>query len=136
MPFEYFNKGAMATVGRNLAVVDIPKLKFHFCDSRLAGLMGLHLVLILCQKPAFAMNWLHNYFTHDQSLRLLKEFYRMPDLLPKKELAKPKAVVKKRDGVRSEVRDLLSALLACGNLNLFKAPKHTLTGQVHFYSKF
>ncbi len=76
--FEYFDKGSMATVGRNLAVVDIPKPKLHF-GGIFAWLiwMFLHLVLILGVKNRLFvfMNWIYNYFTHDQSLRLIfKEF--------------------------------------------------------------
>jgi NADH dehydrogenase len=79
-PFRYFDKGAMATVGRNLAVVDLPKPKLHF-NGFFAWLiwMGLHLMLILGVKNRFFVftNWLYNYVTYDQSLRLIfKEFYR------------------------------------------------------------
>lgn len=78
--FEYTDKGSMATVGRNLAVVDMPKSKLHF-NGFFAWLiwMGLHLMLILGVKNRFFVfcNWLYNYFTYDQSLRLIfKEFYR------------------------------------------------------------
>lgn len=78
--FEYFNKGTMATVGRNLAVVDIPKPKLHV-KGFLAWMMwmGLHLVLLLGVKNRFAVfsNWIYNYITYDQNLRLIfKEFYR------------------------------------------------------------
>ncbi len=78
--FEYFDKGSMATVGRNLAVVDIPKPKLHF-GGFLAWMiwMGLHLMLILGVKNRFFVfcNWLYNYFTYDQNLRLMfKEFNR------------------------------------------------------------
>jgi NADH:ubiquinone reductase (H+-translocating) len=88
-PFKYKNKGTMATVGRNLAVVDIPKPKLHF-GGFLAWLiwMGLHLLLILGVKNRLFvfLNWLYNYFTYDQSLRLVfKEFYRMPAPHSKKE---------------------------------------------------
>ena len=78
--FEYFDKGSMATVGRNLAVVDIPKPKLHF-----RGLfawfiwMGLHLFLILGAKNRLLIfiNWIYSYLTYDQNLRLIfKEFYR------------------------------------------------------------
>jgi NADH:ubiquinone reductase (H+-translocating) len=78
--FEYFDKGSMATVGRNLAVVDMPKPKLHF-GGFVAWLiwMGLHLMLILGVKNRFFVftNWLYNYITYDQSLRLIfKEFNR------------------------------------------------------------
>ncbi len=80
MNFEYKDKGAMATVGRNLAVVDIPKPKLHF-GGILAWFiwMSLHLMLILGVKNRFFVfiNWVTNYFTRDQNLRLIfKEFYK------------------------------------------------------------
>lgn len=80
LAFEYNDKGAMATVGRNLAVVDIPKPKLHI-NGFPAWLiwMTLHLMLILGVKNRFAVfsNWLYNYFTRDQNLRLIfKAFYR------------------------------------------------------------
>ena len=76
--FEYRDKGSMATVGRNLAVVDIPKPKLHF-GGFFAWLiwMSLHLMLILGVKNRFFVfcNWLYNYITYDQNLRLIfKEF--------------------------------------------------------------
>jgi len=78
--FEYHDKGSMATVGRNKAVVDIPKPKVHL-SGFFAWLiwMGLHLFLILGVKNRIFvfMNWVYNYFTYDQSLRLIfKVFYR------------------------------------------------------------
>lgn len=72
--FTYNDSGAMATVGRNLAVVDVPKPKIHM-SGFIAWLvwMGLHLMLILGVKNKFSvfLNWLYNYFTYDQNLRLI-----------------------------------------------------------------
>ncbi len=72
--FEYHDKGTMATVGRNLAVVDIPKPKLHF-KGFFAWLiwMGLHLFLLLGVKNRLAVffNWIYNYATYDQNLRLI-----------------------------------------------------------------
>ncbi|RYY40591.1 MAG: NAD(P)/FAD-dependent oxidoreductase [Chitinophagaceae bacterium] len=78
--YEYKDKGSMATVGRNLAVVDVPKPKLHF-RGLFAWLiwMGLHLFLILGVKNRLFvfLNWVYSYITYDQSLRLIfKEFYR------------------------------------------------------------
>lgn len=78
--FEYVDKGSMATVGRNLAVVDLSKPKWHFGGFP-AWLvwMGLHLMLILGVKNRLFvfLNWLYNYVTYDQNLRLVfREFYR------------------------------------------------------------
>lgn len=78
--FEYKDKGSMATIGRNKAVVDIPRPRFHL-KGFFAWLiwMGLHLFLILGVKNRIVVfiNWIYNYLTYDQSLRLIfKEFYR------------------------------------------------------------
>ena len=78
--FEYRDKGTLATVGRNLAVADFPKPKLHF-GGFIAWIiwMSLHLVLILGVKNRFFVfsNWVYNYFTYDQSLRLIfPEFYK------------------------------------------------------------
>ena len=80
LDFVYNDKGSMATVGRNLAVVDMPKPKLHF-RGFLAWMiwMSLHLMLILGVKNRFFVfcNWVYNYFTKDQNLRLIfKQFYR------------------------------------------------------------
>lgn len=89
--FEYHDKGSMATVGRNLAVVDIPKPKLHF-GGFFAWLiwMFLHLVLILGVKNRILVfiNWIYNYLTYDQSLRLIfKDTYR-PKREPSRNIAK------------------------------------------------
>lgn len=74
LQFEYRDKGSMATVGRNLAVVDVPKPKLHL-GGFFAWLiwMGLHLMLILGVKNRFFIftNWLYSYLTYDQNLRLI-----------------------------------------------------------------
>ena len=79
-PYEYKDLGSMATVGRNKAVVDIPKPRLHF-GGLLAWLvwMFLHLMLILGVKNRLMVfiNWMYNYLTYDQSLRLIfNEFDR------------------------------------------------------------
>jgi len=56
LKFEYKDSGSMATVGRHLAVVDVPKPKLHF-GGFVAWLiwMGLHLMLILGVKNRFSV---------------------------------------------------------------------------------
>ncbi len=72
--FEYRDKGSMATVGKNLAVVDIPKPRLHF-GGWIAWMiwMSLHLMLILGVKNRLFVffNWLYSYITSDQNLRLI-----------------------------------------------------------------
>ncbi len=72
IPYEYSDKGSMATVGKHLAVVDLPKLSFQGFFAWLFW-MFLHLMLILGVKNKLIVfvNWLWKYFTSDQSLRLI-----------------------------------------------------------------
>lgn len=73
-PFQYHDKGSMATVGRNKAVVDMPRPKLHLGGFAAWCIwMGLHLMLILGVKNRLFifLNWMYNYFTYDQSLRLI-----------------------------------------------------------------
>ena len=109
--FEYHDKGSMATVGRNKAVVDIPKPKLHL-KGFLAWItwMGLHLFLILGVKNRIVVfiNWIYNYLTYDQSLRLIfREFYR-----PRQKAAEVKEQVVSGGGATSPAQiPVLSAPL-------------------------
>lgn len=72
MPFAYRDLGSMATVGRNHAVVDLPK--FHFQGFfAWAVWLFVHLFAIIGvkNKVFIFLNWVWNYFTYDQSLRLI-----------------------------------------------------------------
>ena len=70
--FKYKDLGSMATVGRNLAVVDLPFLKFQGFLAWLTW-MFVHLMAIVGVKNKLLIfiNWLWNYVTYDQSLRLI-----------------------------------------------------------------
>ncbi|MDI1235465.1 MAG: NAD(P)/FAD-dependent oxidoreductase [bacterium] len=70
--FKYKNKGSMATIGRNLAVVDLPFWSFGGFFAWLIW-MFVHLMSIVGVKNRFFIfiNWTLNYFTRDQSLRLI-----------------------------------------------------------------
>jgi NADH:ubiquinone reductase (H+-translocating) len=78
--FEYSNKGSMATVGRHLAVVDLPLIKFQGFFAWLFW-MFLHLMLILGVKNKILVfiNWTWKYFTFDQSLRLIIKPFNKPN---------------------------------------------------------
>ncbi len=83
-PFRYTDKGTMATVGRNLAVVELPFIKFGGFAAWITW-MFVHLMSILGMKNRFFIfvNWLTNYFTYDLSLRLIinaKEPVKTPEL--------------------------------------------------------
>jgi len=72
IPYTYFNKGSMATVGRNLAVVELPFLRFTGFFAWLTW-MFVHLMAIVGVKNRLLIfiNWFWNYVTYDQSLRLI-----------------------------------------------------------------
>ncbi len=76
-PFEYKDKGSMATIGRNMAVCDLPGVKF---SGRFAWLMWLfvHLMAIVGVKNRIFIfiNWAQSYFTRDQNLRILIRPFR------------------------------------------------------------
>jgi NADH dehydrogenase len=70
--FKYSDLGSMATVGRNLAVVDLPFWKFQGFFAWLTW-MFVHLMSLLGvkNKVFVFLNWVWNYVTYDQSLRLI-----------------------------------------------------------------
>ncbi len=70
--FKYLDMGSMATVGRNLAVVDLPFWRFQGTFAWLVW-MFVHLMAILGvkNKVLIFINWIWNYVTYDQSLRLI-----------------------------------------------------------------
>jgi NADH dehydrogenase len=71
-PFQYKDLGSMATIGRNLAVVDLPFWKFQGFFAWLVWML-VHLFSILGVKNKLFtfLNWCWNYFTYDQHLRLI-----------------------------------------------------------------
>lgn len=73
-PFTYRNKGSMATIGRNKAVVDLakPKLSFQGFFAWIIW-MTLHLFLLIGFKNRIIVfiNWIYKYITHRQSLSLI-----------------------------------------------------------------
>lgn len=70
--FSYTDLGSMATIGRNLAVVDLPFWKFQGFFAWLTWML-VHLMSILGVKNKLFIfiNWLWSYVTYDQSLRLI-----------------------------------------------------------------
>jgi NADH dehydrogenase len=71
-PFKYIDRGSMATIGRNRAVVDLNFLKFSGFIAWLTW-MFVHLMAIVGVKNRLLIfiNWMWNYLTYDQSLRLI-----------------------------------------------------------------
>jgi NADH dehydrogenase len=71
-PFVYKDKGSMATVGRNKAVVDLPKFRFSGFFAWLVW-MFVHLMSIVGFRNRLVVlsNWIWNYFTYDRGTRLI-----------------------------------------------------------------
>ncbi len=70
--FVYNDKGSMATIGRNRAVVDLPKLHFGGCFAWVVW-MFIHLVSLIGFRNRLVVfsNWVWNYFTYDRGTRLI-----------------------------------------------------------------
>ncbi len=71
-PFKYWDKGSMATIGKNRAVAEIKDTTF---TGRFAWWlwMFIHLISILGMRNKLnvMLNWVWNYYTYSTSLRLL-----------------------------------------------------------------
>jgi NADH dehydrogenase len=72
LEFRYKDLGIMATVGRNLAVVELPYISFQGIFGWFVW-MFIHLMSIVGvrNKLIIFINWAWKYFTYDQSLRLI-----------------------------------------------------------------
>lgn len=70
--FKYNDLGTMATVGRHLAVVELPTVKFQGVFAWFVW-MFVHLMSIIGVKNKLLIffNWAWKYFTYDQSTRLI-----------------------------------------------------------------
>lgn len=75
-PFKFKDKGSMATIGRNRAVVDLPNYKFQ---GRFAWFvwMFIHLISLVGfrNKLVTLVDWTNNYFNYDRPLGLIIRKY-------------------------------------------------------------
>lgn len=71
-PFEYIDRGTMATIGRRKAVVDLPKWKFQGTFAWLVW-MFVHIMSLVGfrNKLVAFFDWMANYFTYDRPLGLI-----------------------------------------------------------------
>lgn len=76
-PFHYNDKGSMATIGRNKAVVDLPKYHFHGVFAWFVW-MFVHLFSLIGfkNKAVVFLNWLYNYIRFDREGRLIVRPYK------------------------------------------------------------
>lgn len=77
VPFKYKDLGSMATIGRHRAVVDLPFWKFQGAFAWFTWLFVHLFALIGSKNKVFVfLNWVWNYFSYDQSLRLVIKPWR------------------------------------------------------------
>ncbi|NAS30215.1 FAD-dependent oxidoreductase [Flavobacteriaceae bacterium R38] len=71
-PFKYRDKGSMATIGRNKAVVDLPKFKFQGVFAWYVW-MFVHLFFLIGfrNRVIVFVNWVYNYIRFDREARLI-----------------------------------------------------------------
>lgn len=71
-PFHYHDRGTLATVGRNKAVADLPHYKTQGFTAWFLW-MGIHLrsILGVRNRLEILLNWMWNYLTYDQAIRLI-----------------------------------------------------------------
>jgi len=73
VPFEYHDKGSMATIGRHDAVAEFPNGRTLSGTIGWIAWLGLHLVYLLGfrNRVNVFVNWAWNYLTYDRASRLL-----------------------------------------------------------------
>ena len=76
-PFEYKDLGSMATIGRNKAVVDLPKFHFSGVFAWFVW-MFVHLFSLIGfkNKAVVFLNWVYNYIRFDREGRLIIRPYK------------------------------------------------------------
>ena len=75
--FHYFDKGSMATVGKNKAVADLGAFHFQGFFAWLVW-MFIHLMSIagFRNRLIILINWVWNYFSYDRAIRLIIRPYK------------------------------------------------------------
>jgi len=70
--FRYFDKGVMATIGRNKAVLDVGKISMHGFFAWLAWVF-VHLMTLVGfrNRMVVFINWVWNYIAYDSAIRLI-----------------------------------------------------------------
>lgn len=80
-PFHYKDKGTMATVGRNKAVVDLPGFRFGGFLGWITWML-VHLMLLVDfrSKIIVFINWTLSYISYDKGTRIITRDHTFLDL--------------------------------------------------------
>ena len=81
--FKYFDKGSMATIGRNKAVVDFRKIHLKGFIAWL-GWMFVHLLFLIGFRNRLVVfvNWVWSYLTYDKGTRLIIRPFKRKQATP------------------------------------------------------
>lgn len=85
-PFKYFEKGTMATIGRNKAVADIWKM--HFGGFIAWALWtSVHLVFLVGFRNRLVtmINWTYSYWNFDKAARLIVRPYKQNKIIARED---------------------------------------------------
>ena len=82
LPFKYFDKGSMATIGRNKAVVDIGKMRFGGFFAWFIW-MFIHIWFLVGFRNRFItmFNWIYNYINFDKASRLIIRPFKAKEVI-------------------------------------------------------
>jgi NADH dehydrogenase len=71
-PFQYWDKGSMATIGRSAAVAQVGKLEFSGFPAWLSWLV-IHLIFLIGfrNRLAVLLQWAYAYFTYKRGARII-----------------------------------------------------------------
>jgi NADH dehydrogenase len=71
-PFKYFDKGSLATIGKNLAVADLGKIRFQgFFAWLIWGFVHLMSLVSARNRLVVLINWAGSYFSNSSGSRLI-----------------------------------------------------------------
>jgi len=89
-PFKYFDKGSLATIGRNKAVADLGKFKFQGFFAWMIW-MFVHLISLLGfrNKIVVFINWVGSYVNYNGGARLIIRRY-VTEAIPEETAHLPK----------------------------------------------
>jgi NADH dehydrogenase len=75
-PFKYFDKGSLATIGRNKAVADLGKFRFQgFFAWLIWGFVHIMSLAGFANKTVVFLRWAMNYFTKNSDHRLVVRYF-------------------------------------------------------------
>jgi NADH dehydrogenase len=83
VPFKYFDKGSLATIGRNKAVADLGKFHFQgFFAWVIWSLVHILSLVGFANKGIVLLRWAINYFTKNSDNRLIVRYFNTETRLP------------------------------------------------------